>query len=131
MGPGEIKDLKGSSTKSARRILHLREEPRMLLATILVANNFINIGIVLLADYVLRNVIPENVLINLSSQIVNASFLKTWCTASNFASVINFLLAVVGVTFILVLFGEIVPKIYAKFNNLAHGQADEWNAFCS
>jgi len=67
----------------------------MLLATILVANNFINIAIV----------ISTNVLIN--SMI-----------APGLNQVLSFLIQVVSVTFLLVLFGEVLPKVYATQNNL-------------
>lgn len=76
-------------------ILQLLERPKKLLATILVANNFINIAIVLLfaylGDYMFGGV--------------------TNPTA-------KFILEVIVVTFLILLFGEILPKIYASRNNL-------------
>lgn len=69
--------------------------PNKLLATILVANNFINIGIVILFTQ-----IGEIIFNNISS------------------SILKFILEVVVATFLILLFGEILPKIYANRNNL-------------
>ena len=74
-------------------ISHLLEKPKKLLATILVANNFINIAIVLLFAY------------------ISESFFK-----SISISWLKFTLEVVLVTFLILLFGEIIPKIYASRN---------------
>lgn len=76
-------------------ISKLLERPKKLLATILVANNFINIGIVILFAY----------LGNFIFQSIDNSILK-------------FLLEVVVITFLILLFGEILPKIYASRNKL-------------
>lgn len=76
-------------------ILSLLERPKKLLATILVANNFINIGIVILFAY-------------LSSDLFTG--VKS--------PVLKFTIEVVIVTFLILLFGEILPKIYASRNNL-------------
>ncbi|NNE31271.1 MAG: gliding motility-associated protein GldE [Winogradskyella sp.] len=76
-------------------IATLLERPKKLLATILVANNFINIAVVLLFAY-----IGETLFNNVS----NALF--------------RFLLEVVSATFLILLFGEIIPKIYASRNSV-------------
>ena len=73
----------------------LLERPKKLLATILVANNFINIAIVILFAF-LGNV--------MFGHISNPK--------------IKFVIEVVVVTFLILLFGEILPKIYASRNNL-------------
>lgn len=76
-------------------IASLLEKPKKLLATILVANNFLNIGVVLLFAY-----LGEYFFSSLSKPIV------------------KFLVEVVTVTFLILLFGEIIPKIYASRNNV-------------
>lgn len=109
--------LEDEDSASANRILHLRSIPEYLLATILISNNFINVSIVIVSDYILWNTIPieyynawaERILTTFNIEVIS-QFLM--------ARAINFLFTVVGVTFILVLFGEIVPKIYARINNL-------------
>ncbi|TXD83676.1 gliding motility-associated protein GldE [Subsaximicrobium wynnwilliamsii] len=74
-------------------IVRLLERPKKLLATILVANNFINIGIVILFAYL--------------SETIFQSVTIGW---------VRFLLEVVVITFLILLIGEIVPKIYASRN---------------
>mgnify|MGYP005822349279 CR=1 FL=1 len=74
-------------------ISKLLERPKKLLATILVANNFINIAIVILFAYL--------------GEFVFHQISITW---------LKFLLEVVMVTFLILLFGEIIPKIYANRN---------------
>jgi len=87
----------GLEKKSAAMqiIASLLERPKKLLATILVANNFINIAVVLLFAYIGET---------LFSSITNALF--------------RFLIEVVSATFLILLFGEIIPKIYASRNSV-------------
>ena len=88
-----------SDSFSNRAIVkRLLENPKKFLATILVANNFINIAIVLLF----------------------ASLGEIWfkeVTSSIWGISIRFLMEVVLVTFLILLFGEILPKVYASRNN--------------
>lgn len=83
------------NSKKFNIISKLLERPKKLLATILVANNFINIGIVILFAY-----LGETLFVS-----VELSWLR-------------FLLEVVVITFLILLFGEIVPKIYASRNRV-------------
>ena len=76
-------------------ISKLLERPKKLLATILVANNFINIGIVILFAYLGETLF----------QTVEIAWMR-------------FLLEVVVITFLILLFGEIIPKIYASRNRV-------------
>ena len=87
----------GLEKKSAAMqiIATLLERPKKLLATILVANNFINIAVVLLFAYIGET---------LFSSITN--------------SVARFFIEVVSATFLILLFGEIIPKIYASRNSV-------------
>ncbi|WP_341665724.1 gliding motility-associated protein GldE, partial [Blattabacterium cuenoti] len=72
-----------------------------LLATILISNNFSNIGIVILSSYLITEFLQKKYLV----------------IYKQFHIPIHFLLEVVVLTFILLLFGEIIPKIYASKNN--------------
>ncbi len=87
----------GLENKSAAMtiISSLLERPKKLLATILVANNFINIAVVILFAY-----IGETIFQDISNTLV------------------RFLLEVVTATFLILLFGEIVPKVYASRNRV-------------
>lgn len=81
------------NSKSMGIISKLLDRPKKLLATILVANNFINIAIVLLF-----------------------AFIGQYLFSAIDLPIVRFLLEVVCATFLILLFGEIIPKIYASRN---------------
>ena len=118
LSPNDIRELVDEDSVSSRRIISLKEKPRTLLATILIANNFINIAIVVISDSILRRMIGKDTLAHIGDWLYD-TFLSAFLTASQLADGFNFLLTVVGVTFILVLFGEVAPKLYANINNLS------------
>jgi len=90
---------------SRQEILYrLLENPQRLLATVLVANTFVNIAIVLLFDSLGDQLLAD----------MDAEFLGIQ---------LSFLIKVVVVTFFLLLFGEILPKIYATRNNIHFANA--------
>jgi len=89
--------------KEENIIVKLLEKPRKLLATILITNNFINILIVLLFA-------------SLSKTLFGSFDLKL--PILSFEISIRFLLEIVLVTFLILLFGEVLPKIYASRNAL-------------
>lgn len=97
MGPTDLDKLREDDRDSAKRVLtvlespNMEQGPRQLLGTILVLNNFINILIILLSTAVIGQIFPE--------QDANAT--------------LAFAVNIVGVTTIIVLFGEVIPKIYA------------------
>lgn len=86
-------------TKSQEIVIKLLEKPKKLLATILVANNFINIAIVLLFDSV-------------SDQLFSGLDVVV------FGLNLKLIFEVGVVTFLILLFGEILPKVYASRNNV-------------
>jgi gliding motility-associated protein GldE len=90
----ELNKLSESNTSKSNLVLTLLERPKNLLATILIANNFINILIVLLFAS------------------LGAYFLDA--VAEN----IRFLIEVVLITFLILLFGEVLPKVYATRNSV-------------
>ncbi len=91
----DLEDENLQDNKQIQILSKLLARPKKLLATILVANNFINIGIVILF-----------------------AFLGNYMFANITSPVAKFILEVVVVTFLILLFGEILPKIYASRNNL-------------
>lgn len=116
LNPSDIHVFSSDEKPSSHRILQLRERPRILLATILISNNFVNIAIVILSDYLLRNLLPEQVFLDWANQLRTSTlFANTELDA--LARALSFTLTVVGATFLLVLFGEVAPKIYANVNN--------------
>lgn len=76
-------------------ISHLLDKPKKLLATLLVANNFFNIGVVILFSFVGQNIFSQ-----ISSPVL------------------KFILEIIVVTFFILLFGEVLPKVYASRNNV-------------
>ena len=101
--------------------MSLRDKPRLLLATILISNNFINIGIIIVSEFILGEVLSDTVRQSWSSAMIKGlPFLESFLgfSVKGLADAINFLIAIIGVTFLLVLFGEVAPKVYAKLNNM-------------
>ncbi len=96
IGPQEKNDLESAKNKSADRILALINRPQKLLATILISNNFVNIGIVIISTFIVE-------------QSFNFEDNPLWV-----ARVIQ----VGGITFLLLLLGEVIPKVYATANSL-------------
>ncbi len=113
LSPNDLHDLNKDNDKGSDQLIALKEQPRKLLATILIVNNIINIAIVILSTFLLNKIIPE------SSLVSSAEFLSEFIPfdITTLTSMMSFLITVVGVTFLLVLFGEVAPKIYASINN--------------
>lgn len=86
--PGELVKLK---EKGYDKVCNLHKKPNRLLATILISNNFVNVAIVILSSY-----------------LVNTFF--------DFSQnpLTGFVIQVIVVTFVILLFGEIIPKLYAN-----------------
>lgn len=114
----DFERLQQESITSSKRILRLKDRPRMLLATILISNNFVNIAIVILSDYVLKRILPGELLEGWARQITSIGGLDQYFSIEGVAGTLSFLITVVGVTFLLVLFGEVAPKVYARLNNI-------------
>ena len=121
LSPNDLEKLKSEreSVPNTERLLTLLESPRTLLATILISNNFINIAIVIISEFLLGRLLGEARRLEWAKGIQNLfGFSASDETLLSIASGINFLIAVVGVTFLLVLFGEVAPKVYARLNNI-------------
>ncbi|WP_253930903.1 gliding motility-associated protein GldE [Lewinella sp. W8] len=116
--PNDYEELEGNDSSSARELLQLRNMPRMLLATILIANNLINIAIVLLSDFIIRRAFPNEVFITWATNIRDTLPFLQFISEDGMAQGISFLITVLAATFLLVLFGEVAPKVYARYNRL-------------
>ncbi len=86
--PGDLDKLK---EKGYDKVANLHKKPNLLLSTILITNNFVNVGIVIISTYLV------NTLFDFSRN-----------------PVLGFSIQVILVTFIILLFGEIIPKLYAN-----------------
>jgi gliding motility-associated protein GldE len=117
LSPSQMIDLQDDGSTSSNRIIKLKEKPRTLLATILIANNLVNIAIVVFSDFLIKELIGPERLTIIGEWFYEHGF--AWLGQANWlAGAFMFLLTVIGVTSILVLFGEIAPKLYANLNNL-------------
>lgn len=97
--PADFETDENKRTPREQIVIKLLDKPKKLLATILVANNTINIAAILLFD-------------NLTDQVfenINSLFLGIN---------VKLILEVVVVTFLILLFGEILPKVYASRNKV-------------
>ncbi len=115
--PDQLHELENNVSSVNQRILSLKKQPRKLLATILISNNFVNIAIVLVSDYILSKILNHD-LLTLWAEVIHKWYILNSVNIETISKAINFSIAVVGVTTILVLLGEIMPKIYANVNNL-------------
>lgn len=99
-----------------KNILRLIDMPQTLLATILIANTLVNIAIVVVCDFIIKEFFGNSVFVAWANSLIQHF---NWEVSADWlADFINFLITVVGVTSLLVLFGEITPKLYARSNKL-------------
>jgi putative hemolysin len=97
LSPGNKEDLHKEDSKNSKTVLQLLQKPRDLLATILITNNFVNVGIV----------------------ILSSSILHSAMSGLELSSGMYFFIEVVVITLVLLLIGEVIPKIYATKNAVA------------
>lgn len=94
LSPHDISELEKEKTEADRQINLLREDSERTLATILITNNFVNVTIIMLCNYIFASLVH---------------FKVAW---------LEFLCITVFLTFLLLLFGEIMPKLYSRQNPL-------------
>jgi gliding motility-associated protein GldE len=87
----DLESLEDSSSPNSKKVIELINSPKKLLSTILILNNLLNIGIVTLTTFVAWSIFGTNA-----------------------TGVLIILVQTIGVTFAIVFFGEIVPKVYAN-----------------
>ena len=89
--PNDINELESSSNRREQLVLEIRQKPKTLLITILIANNLVNISITIFSTYIM------NMMFNLAVNPIAA-----------------FVLNVIIVTSLILLVGEMIPKVYAS-----------------
>ena len=94
----DLEELRQRNKTRYESLTELLDHPKTLLATILVANNFINVGVVILSSFI------TDALFDFSSN-----------------QTLGFLIQVIAITFLILLFGEILPKVYANKMALSFG----------
>jgi len=95
LGPTEKHKIAGKLSRKNFHLLKNLESPEQLLATILVANNFVNVGIVILSSFTIDS------LVNFTDE-----------------PIIGFCCQVLVISSVILLFGEIIPKIYSTRHSL-------------
>ena len=100
MSAAEKRAINEKPGRTGNTVLELLGRPKRLLATILIGNNFVNVAIVLLSTYLTGQMFTFS----------GASLLGIDLSPG----VQEFLVTVVAVTFLIVLFGEVIPKVYAN-----------------
>jgi putative hemolysin len=96
LGPNHLHELRLKEDKADRLVLQLLDSPKRLLATLLITNNFFNVAIAIISTYIT----------------------KSFFNYESFPYWLAFFIQVVLVTALIVLFGEIMPKVYATRNSL-------------
>lgn len=92
LSPQDTDQLKQENSPRSKLILDLLNKPKELLATILITNNFLNVGIVILSSFIINHFFP-----------IDESYLR-------------FFIEVIGITLLILLWGEVIPKIFAVKN---------------
>lgn len=92
----DINNLKTKQDSSWKRIVNLLEEPKVLMTSLLIANSLINISIIVLSNFLIDQLV-----------LLKQDF---W--------LFEFLIKVILVAFVMILFGEVMPKVWATQNNL-------------
>lgn len=96
LSPSDLNEIEEEKSPSDAKIKSLLEDSEHLLATILISNNFVNVTIIMLCNYFFASVIDFGQ-----------------------AQILEFLVITVVLTFLLLLFGEIMPKIYSAQHTLS------------
>jgi len=102
LSPVQRKDLENATDSQSKNVIRLLEQPtpeiatKRLLASVLIGNNMVNIAVVL----------------------VSTILFDMWFEGTSLDPWVVGLINVVGVTTIIVLFGEVIPKVYATANNI-------------
>ena len=97
LSPSDLSELSEERTEQDKAINMLRDDSERTLATILITNNFVNVTIIMLCNYIFTS-------------LVYFGEKAYW---------LQFLIVTVLLTFLLLLFGEIIPKVYSREEPLA------------
>ncbi len=97
IGPKEKENLRTEASKLSKQVLKLLENPKELLAVLLITNNFVNVGIAIISSVLIKKILGQT---------------------NNGNETLRFLIEVIGITFTMLLLGEVIPKIYSSRNSV-------------
>lgn len=100
LSAADLEELESDTTENAK-IKDLLKQPEELLGTILIANNFVNVGIVILSTVLLNE----------------------YLSPDSWTPLVVFLVEILAITSLLLLFGEILPKVYARSSRLSFAKS--------
>ena len=92
LGPKDLHELKSRHPRTGEMIIGLLAKPKMLLATLLIGINLVNIAMIIMSAFLINSIFDF--------------------TAH---PVLGFMIQIVGVTFLLLMLGEVIPKVYANY----------------
>jgi gliding motility-associated protein GldE len=115
--PKELANIEDKEDKRSKLILQLLKNEEKLLATILISNNFANIAIVVVSQIMIMALLPYS-RIEFFAELINNGLFGGIVSNLNLALGIQFFITTVIVTIILLIFGEIAPKIYGNTRRL-------------
>jgi len=90
----DINILKTKQGNPWKRIVHLLDEPKILLGSLMIANTLINIAVIILSNFLIDQLMPDT------------------------SIALRFFVKAIAVVFVLLFFGEVLPKVWAAQNNL-------------
>lgn len=91
LSPAQLSEIRASKTNIDKRIVRLLENPKLFLATVLITNNLVNVGVVIISTFLVNHYLDFS---------------------SN--PLLGFIFQVLAITAVLLLIGEIMPKIFAN-----------------
>ncbi len=97
IGPKEKEILRNEEAKSSKQVLKLLENPKELLAVLLITDNFVNVGIAIISSVLIEMMLGP---------------------ANKGNETLRFLIEVIGITFTMLMLGEVIPKIYSSRNSV-------------
>lgn len=94
LSPSQLDKIRNEKTSANLRVLDILSKPKRLLATILIANNTVNVAIA----------------------ILSTTIIDGWMSFEEKEWLLRFFIQVIGVTLLILIFGEITPKVFATSN---------------
>ncbi|MBK7466204.1 MAG: gliding motility-associated protein GldE [Saprospiraceae bacterium] len=111
----DMDEIQEENTSTSRALVFFKDHPKRLLALLLVGNTFVNIGIAIIVERLLANYISKEILQSWANGLIDTFNLNPEY-ATSLATFFYFFIAVIGATSLILLFGEVTPKIYAQIN---------------
>lgn len=100
------------------RLLKLKEDTRRLHATILISSSVVNVAVILMFNAVLTKALSPQILGDWAADLASSTGISLNMSTETMGKSLIFLIALAGATFLIILFAELVPKVYARLNKV-------------